>query len=177
MHYLVGHTSSFAVELELSGDKWDNRTAIWLNNIRIGDWDDKNLVAPFLRSLRRVALKHNEFWENELDGLNCYQLFLAIHPFYNNPDDFYSLAEIEMNALLKFDKFLIFWGENFDAWALTIVYKDASLTFLWRYSPNGNEDSYETRNDIKCFDVALSEVKEVYNKLVDVLPREIWPND
>jgi len=177
MHHLIGKKEVFAVELELTGNKWDNKTAIWLNDTRIGDWDDENLLAPFLRSLRTIALKYREFWLDELMGLDCHQIYLTIHPFYNDPDNFFSLSETEMDELTRFDKFLLTWGENFDSWGLSLTCRDEVYKFMWVHSPNGKEDSFEVRNDVKCFDVAFRQVQDVYQELLNIIPKEAWPMD
>ncbi len=176
MNYLIGKKELFAVEVNVSTNKWGHKTALWLNNTRIGDWQDKNLLAPFINSLYRVALKNEDLWLNELEGLNCRQVFLTTNPFYNNPDKFYDLAVAEQEKLTRFDKFLFNWGENFDRWHLQVIVRKNICKFLWIQPTAYATNTYEARNNIQCFDVPLAMVQEVYYELGNLIPEKYWPS-
>jgi hypothetical protein len=157
MHIVAGDQKSFAVEMEITSDKWRNKTALWLNGARIGDWDDENLLAPFLNSFENLAENYETLWDNDLVGLDCRQIFLTIVPDYFAPDAFYDLSPKDQESLTRFDKYLFQWGENFDSWILRIVYRDGICKFLWAHPT--------APNDIHCHDVKLEDVLKVYNDI------------
>ena len=179
MHYLIGDIKSFAIEVELSNDKWCNRTALWLNNNKIGDWEDTIPMFPFVNSLHRIANQHNDLWLDELTDLEGYQLYLTIHPCYNDPESFYDLPDEEQEELERFDKFLLSWGENFDSWGLSVVCKEDTCKFLWVYVPKRDDEPYEVRNNIQCFKVSIEAVQQAYNELISIVQPfedEFWYN-
>jgi hypothetical protein len=183
MYKLIGKKETFAVEIAnvVAPPKWESddfwiKSAIWINSIKLGEWEDINLVGIFLRSMYRIARQYETFWVEELEGLNCKELFLTIHPNYNDTDSFYDLPEEEQARLTQFDKFLINWGENFADWILSVIYKNGLCKFLWVCIPLRGDDSYEVRNNIQCFDVKLEQVQEVYNDLIKIIPDKDWPS-
>lgn len=175
MHKLIGNKQTFGIEVYITPDKWKNKTALWIKNERVGDWEDEDLLVPFINSIYRIANQYEEFWLPELEGLDCYQIYMTIHPFYNNPDDFYDLNEHEQEKLIRFDKFQLFWGENFDAYGLNMVYRNNRCEFLWHPSTLNKPNDLEIRNTILCYEVDLKEVQYCYNELIKILPRELFP--
>lgn len=172
MHFILGDKENFGVELELKTE-WNNKTALWIQGNRLGDWEDENLLAPFLNSMYRISRKHDTFWLDELEGLSCYETYLTMHPFYNNPDEFFDLPEEDQDALIRFDKFLLEWGENFDQWGVVVTYKNDECTFLW--VNNGLRKTFEQKNDIRCAKAKLSDVQKVYDELTKTIPEKDWP--
>lgn len=182
MYYLLGKKESFAIEIEettvpqewKSTDLWI-KSAIWINNTRIGDWEDANIIGPLVGAMFRISTKYDTFWLEELEDLTCYNLYLTIHPNYNDPSNFFNLTEEEQDKLIPFGKFLLSWGENFDSWGLCMVYKKGVCKFLWVHTPLGNDESYEVKNNIQCFDIKLEYVQQVYEELIKAIPNEHWP--
>lgn len=178
MDSIIGKKNSFAVEIEIlkvQPQLW-GRTAIWLNSCRIGDFNDENILAPFINSLSRIALSSDKFWEEDFAGKSCKDILLAISPFFYNPEDFFDLSNEEQERLQKFDKYLFQWGENFDAWAIYVVVKDTVCKFLWVKIQKENEDLNVHGHSIQCFEVPLLEVRDVYKQLCDIIPNECWPS-
>ena len=168
MHYLIGDKKSFAVELDISTNKWKNKTAIWLNHVRIGDWDDENVLAPFVRSMYRIATEHDMFSLDEIERLDCKKTYSIIHPFYLNPDAFFDLTSSEQVSYFKYDKFLLDWGENINSYGLTMVFSAGICKFIW------DADSEKTREAcnfdlIICHEVPVLEVMDVYSELKTIL--------
>jgi hypothetical protein len=173
MNLVVGNIDVFAIELRITDDKWSNQTAIWIDRQRLGNWEDRNLLYPFLNSLKRLISDRDQLWLDELSDLICYQLYLAVHPFYNNSDKFFNLSEFEMKNLERYDKFLFSWGENFDSWGLTAIYEKENYKFLW--VKDGNQKSTVSKNMIQCKEIPYKIFEDVYEGLKQQLPRTLWP--
>lgn len=167
IHKLIGDKASFAAELIISSGKWDNQTCIWINNQRLGKWEDKNLLGPFINSLYRVSEKYESFAFQPGEKQDCRQLFLGIHPLFEDPDAFFDLSEAEQDAQIPFDRFLIEWGENFDQVHLSMIYENNSCTFLWadEKEPHDHKRDYTYH----CSKVPLQTVQNVYRELRSIL--------
>lgn len=174
----IGEKNLFAIEIDIvKYEPWIwGRSCLWINNIQIGDYDDENILSPFIRSLMRIALKYQALWFDELNGLECKELFYLINPFYNNPDEFYNLTFEEQGNYIKYDIFNFQFGENFDQWILRPIVKNDICKFLWVQIPKGDNDTYETRNNIQCFDIPLKNVQKVYRDLCNLIPNQYWPS-
>ena len=99
----------------------------------------------------------------------------TIFPFSNDHDRFYELDKETQASYVKYDKFLIHFGENFDNWTLTCVINKDISKFLWVHTPKRDNDSFEVRNNIKCFDVPHKVVKDAYIEFCRSIPDESWP--
>lgn len=175
MNYLIGNKEIFAVEIEISQQKWDNQTSIWLNNIKVGDWEDKNILAPFINSLYRIARKYDDLELDKFNDLECEQIYLAIHPHFENPDEFFDLTLEDQKAFAIFDKYIFSWGEDFDSWGLSVIYKEGFCKFLWLQTSLNNETNLNVRNKFQCYEVELKLIQEVYNELTKIIPDSEWP--
>ncbi len=177
MKKIIGNKKTFAVEFEIIefSPKLLSKSIIWINKIKIGNFDEVGYLAPLLNSLNRIVERKSNLWDNELGKLNCKEIFYKIIPFYNNPNSFYDLSIEEQESFIKFDKYIFDWGDGFNDWILRVLVKKDICKFLWVHTPLGDEDSFSVRNDIKCFDVAMSEIELVYNEFITLVPEEAWP--
>lgn len=178
MTNLIGDKKVFAIEFEIHEFKsgFNSNSLIWLNNNPIGNFTEVGYFSAILYALNRIIRNPEELWLSELDNLNCKDIFYTIIPCYNNPDSFFDLSREEQNRLIKFDKFLFEWGDGFADWNLRVVVNKGKCKFIWVHTPLRDDDSYEVRNNIKCFDVDLIVVKNIYNELVKFIPDELWPS-
>ncbi len=175
---IVGNKEIFAVEfdgLELTPG-FNCYVKIWINNVEIGDFTEISYFSSVLHSLSNIIYQtYSRLWVEELDGLSCKDIFYTITPCYNDPESFFDLSESEMDALIKYDRFLFNWGDAFNDWYLKVVVNEDICKFLWVHTPLGDDDSFDVRNKIKCFDVELKVVKDVYDQLAKFIPNELWP--
>lgn len=174
---IIGNKQTFAVQVEiLKFEPWVwGKSAIWVGGEILGDYDDENIMGPFIGTLMDIALHSDKYWDEELKGLDDKDIFYTIHPFYNNPDGFYDLSDEEAKKYYKYDKYLMGWGENFDDYTISIVDKKELCLFIWVYTPNRDDDNFEVRNNIKSFEVPLLEIQEVYRQFCTLIPNEYWP--
>lgn len=177
MKKIIGDKKVFALGVDiLKYEPWIwGRTCLWVNNHQVGDFDDQNILGPFIGGLERIVIKHQELWYEELEGLKCKELFYKVFPFYNEPDQFYELSDEEQESYSKYDTFIFHFGENFDDWVITSVVRDNICKFLWVHTPRRDNDTYEVRNNIRCFDVPLKDVQKVYIQLCELIPDQYWP--
>ena len=134
------------------------------------------MLGPFLRQLATVATEYDDYWEPELQGLNCKDMFLATHPFFENPEALYDLSHDETEKYIKYDKFLLQWGENFDRWTLSVVVRNEICKFLWFSDwTTKRENNPDFKNGIKCTDVPIKDVQAVYKEVCALIPDEYWP--
>lgn len=177
MCQFIGRKESFGVEIEvtkMTPSLW-GKTALWLNGIKIGHFEDEDVLGPFINSIGRLVTESNTLWEPEFKGLNCQEIFYRITPFYNEDlSKFWTLTEVEQDALVSFDKYLFGWGENFDDWTLRVVVDNEVCKFMYVYTPNRDADSYEVRNNIQCFNVYKNEVQLVYAEICKLIPEPYW---
>ncbi len=180
MDTVIGNKQNFAIELKILSfiPSLYGKTAIWINEEKIGVFDENEvLLGPFIRSLHRIIFHKGDFWDPELQGLDCKKIFLTITPFFENDDDFHNVSSDYIDKVIKNDKYLMFWGENFDKWILKVVIHDEICTFLWYsfYDNNGLRIN-ENVNLIKCKKIYLSDVVDIYKQLKNIIPVEYWPN-
>lgn len=174
---IVGDKETFAVEFEILklGNGFDSHLRIWINNTSLGDFSETTYFVHLLGCINSICRKPKNLWFEEFNGLSCNDIFYKIIPCYNNPESFFNLSQGEMDALVKYDRFLFNWGDAFNDWYLKVVVNEDICKFLWVHTPLGDEDSFAVRNDIKCFDVELKILKEVNKQLSKFIPDELWP--
>lgn len=173
MHFLFGDKELFAIEiefLELEPSLY-GRSAVWLGGERIGKYmNDENVLGPFMSSLMRIANNPEYFWVSELEGLNSKEAFLKSHPFWFDPDSFSDATEEEIDNAIKYDAFLMQWGENFDQCVLTVIIRNEECTFFY------NRNRIQHIDEIKFIRVPLRNVRDVYEKLYTAIPSVNWPS-
>ena len=175
MKKLIGDKKSFAIDISILNYEpsiW-GKSCIWINNDKLGDFEDENVLAPFIGSLMRIAIGYQELWYDEFEGLECEALFNEIFPFYNRSDDFYALTSEEQKYYTRYDIFIFEFGENFDNWMVTSVVTKNICKFLWVDGKEIGTDKGSKR--IKCFDVPLEDVQKVYKELCKLIPDKYWP--
>ena len=177
MEKIIGDKKSFAVQIHISRyEPWLwGKTCIWINNSQIGDFEDENILGPFIGSLMRVAIKSQGLWFKEFEGLDCREIFTTINPFYGDPDKFYDLPGDQQEKYTKYDIFLFQFGENFDNWLLYPIVKGEMCKFIWRMYVHSKSDNTEVHNQIHCFDVPLRDIQEVYRQFCRLVPDQYWP--
>jgi Immunity protein 42 len=175
---LVGDKNIFAVEFEILefASGLNSMVRFWINNNTVGDFNEIGYLSAVIGRLNGITDSPSKFWLPELSNLSCKDMFYTITPFYNNPNDFFDLPEDEQEKLIRYDVFISEWGDAFDDWDLKTVINNGICKFLWVHAPLGDEDSYEVRNNIQCFDVKLEYVQEVYKELAKLIPYENWPS-
>src|SRR5690606_22721956 len=112
--------------------------------------------------------ENGDFWDDELEGLNCKETFLTINPFIDNFEAYMLLNDEEAAYYSTYNKYRLGWGENFDKWMLNVVVKDDICMFLWYLFRNPDGSENEDYNTVQCFKVPLSEVQEVYKEVYDM---------
>ena len=122
-----------------------------------------------------MALDSGELWDPELKDLNCQESFYKIRPLYNDFSRFYTLTDTEQKAVEYFDKYLFEWGENFDDWTLLVIVRGSICKFLYVHTSNRDNDTYEVKNEISCFNVNKEEVQLAYSELCMLIPERYWP--
>lgn len=178
MEKVIGEKKSFAVGIDIiKFEPWIwGRSCLWINNIQIGDLKDENILGPFIGSLMRIAVKSDKLWLDELEGLTCEQMFSTIHPFLNNPDAFFDLTYEQQGNYVKYDLFLFEFGENFDDWIINPIVKDDNCKFIWLFDPSRGKEKQKIKDSVKCYDVPLEKIQEVYKEFAKLIPDEYWPN-
>ncbi len=171
MYKIFGNKLDFAVEVDISTKKWESRTLLWLKGEKLGDWEDKNLIAPFFGSLKRLAVSYNKLWLDELAGLSCLETFLKINPFYIDPNRFYDLSESEQESLVRFDKFILDWEENFNNWDINSVYCDNGIKFLWIWRKHEYVERSRYLNELQFHNVKLEIIQDIYTSLSFLIPK------
>lgn len=186
MYKLIGNKESFAVEIEILRIEEFNKqcwikSRLWIGGSPIGVFDeDENYLWPFLQSLCIIAEESGQFWDYELEGLNCKETFFTINPFFGKYDEYMNLSDEEAANYEKYEKYKFVWGENFDQWKMSVVINDEYCTFFWL--PYWNEDGSKNNdyNDyvkvLQCFKVPLSEVQSAYREVYAMVPDEYWSN-
>lgn len=177
MYNLIGNKKEIAIEIEINNINFSpvGKCSIWIKEQRIGKWDDENHLATFLHSLYRISEQYEDFWLDEFIGLNCSMVFQLVHPFYNQPNEFYDLEDEAQEALIKYDKFLMQWGENFDKWILIVTYYDDKYTFIWYEIKINGEPLVES--EIFCCEIEFTVIQDIYKNLRKLISEDIWPSD
>jgi hypothetical protein len=175
MKKILGDKKIFAIGITISKyePRIEGKSCIWINNSKIGDCDDENILAPFIRSLMRISIKYQELWYEEFEGLECEELFNKVFPFHDNPNDFYDLNAKDQEYYIRYDRFIFEFGENFDNWLLTSIVRKDNCKFIWAYLKESTDD-FKTKS-IKCFDVPLQYVQGIYRELCRLIPDSNWP--
>ena len=77
---VIGNKRFFALEYEILKVQPHiaGRSAIWVNNNRIGHINDVNILGPYMRSLSRIVLNPETFWLDEFNGLECSEYNISI---------------------------------------------------------------------------------------------------
>ena len=177
MKHIIGDKDIFAIEFEIFNFKppAKGKSLIWIGNNSIGDYQMEDTFHYLLRSLYRIIFRNKDLWLEELKFLDCKNIYYKIVPFYNNPDDFYKLSYEEQGLFLKYDNFLFEWGDSFSDWNIRVIVNENVCKFLWAYTPLADDNEFEVRNNIKCFNVDLTIIKDVYDKVVPLMPIESLP--
>lgn len=181
MYKLIGNKESFAVEIEILRIEEFNKqcwikSRFWVGGSPIGLFDeDENYLGPFLKSLRIVSEESEQFWDDELEGLNCRETFLFINPFIDNFEAYTKLSREDAKYYDEIEgRYRFMWGENFDGWMLNVVIKDGICMFLWFLFRNPDGSENEDYNTVQCFKVPLSEVQDAYREVYAMIPDEYW---
>ncbi len=135
---IIGNKDKLAIEIEINNYKesYLGKSAIWINSDRIGNFEDVIPLYPFFNTLAYIINNYNDLWDAQFQNHSIVDIFNIINPFFDNTDSFFDLSESEQKDLIRFDKFLFFWGENFDQWILNVFYYKEQFTFL--YSSHSN---------------------------------------
>jgi hypothetical protein len=176
MRTIIGDKASFGIEIDIKQYEphLRGKSCLWMDGNQIGDFDDENILSPFLNSLMRITLKHQQLWLEELNGLNCKQLYDKISPFHDNPDVFFELTEEEKDEYVKYDVFIFQFGENFDQWVLHPIVRNNTCKFIWSF-PSTHKKFKSGDNNLNCFDVPLTVVYQAYKDLCELIPGNYWP--
>jgi Immunity protein 42 len=177
MHHLIGNKNHFAVEIDfmtMTPRLW-GKTALWINGIQVGDFEDENILGPFIGSLARVISYSNSLWNPQFEGLNCEEIFYTIDPVFDDPDSFYDLPDAEQEALEQLDIFSFAWGENFDDWVIYVIVKDELCKMIWFYDPDRGLGNKKAKGSVQCFEVPLADIKNVYRSMCNLIPDRYWP--
>lgn len=176
MGTVIGNKTNFGIELDITQyePQLRGKSCLWIGGNQIGDFDDENILAPFLNSIMRIAVKHQQLWLDELHGLNCKQIYDTISPFHDDPDRFYDLTEKEKDEYIKYDIFIFQFGENFDQWILHPIVKNDTCKFIWSF-PSTHREFKNGGDNLNCFDVPLTVVQQVYKQLCAMIPHKYWP--
>lgn len=168
---LLGDKSIFAVRIEVSEIEPDiqGRTALWLKGVQIGDFADQEYLWPFFISIQRIANDSGKLWLDELEGLSCIEAFGQISPFFDNPEAFYDLTDKESSALVKYDRFLFHFGENFDDWDIKVIVRNETCRFLWVSLIADKNEGGSNAQNANCCDVPLSLVRDVFSQMLEAV--------
>src|SRR5688572_12925121 len=138
MEKILGKKEAFAIGVDIKKMPpphiW-GRSCLWINNIQIGDFEDENILGPFIQSLMRITVKHKSFWNEKFNGVSCEEVFYKIYPFYNEPDSLLTLSSEELEKYESFENFSLYFGENFDNWSINLLVRSELCTFIWVHYP------------------------------------------
>jgi len=174
---LIGDKNVFAIEVEILefAPGLNSNVRIWINDVSLGNSDEVSYLSAIIRALHTITNSPDKFWLPELNNLTCKEIFYTITPFYNSPNEFFELSPKEQEEYIKYDIFLSEWGDAFNDWDIKTIINNGICKFLWVYTPLGDDDSYEVRNDIQCFDVSFEYMQEIYRGIERLIPVEYWP--
>lgn len=176
MEKVIGNTNLFALKIDIIRFKphlW-GKSALIINNIQLGVFEEENVLAAFIISLSRIYSQFNTLWLEELEGLSCKEMFNKINPFFKDPNSFYNLSELEQENIIKYDRFNFHFGENFDDYLINSVVKANTCKFLW-VSNLRKVDATYSDNLIQCFDIPLDEIHSTIKEFYNIIPSEFWP--
>lgn len=176
MHRIIGDKNLFAVEIDVlkySPKLW-GRSCLWIKNSQLGDFNDENILASFISSIMRIAIRYKTLWLDELSDLSIADLFYTINPFFTEPKKFYDLTYVDQEKYVKYDRFRFEFGENFDDYMINPVVKENICTFLWVTNLSTVDSSFKS-DSIQSFDVKLETIQNVYKDLCEQIPDQYWP--
>jgi hypothetical protein len=173
MEKIIGDTKTFAIGININkfSPSLVGNSCLWINSFQVGDFEDENILGPFLNSLMRVARNHNKLTDDRLIGKSNEEIFSTIEPFYERKDNFDRLSKAKREVIVSFDKFFFHWGENFDNYVLIPYVSNGVCKFMWGpIQQKGGQ-----KNRITYFDVKIEYIQKCYYELVESIPSEFWP--
>lgn len=142
---LFGDKSNFAIEFNTinHSTKWGNGV-IWINEQRIGDWDDPVFFDTLKIALVRIS--NIDDWPFDITSLK-------------NPNTFRQFQ----NNIIQ-DKTLPGFPENFDKYDMRVFKQNNRIYFLWREMKWEKSEWVYKSDDVLLEDVSYDE----YTKTIDV---------
>lgn len=161
---IIGDKNIFAFEyeVEVSEPILMIRNQFWIQGKLLGNFEDSGTLSAIHRSLERLISKSGNFYEEGFLSKSANEVLLMMIPNLYNPEKkFPDFSDEEQARLIKYDKYLFNFGENYDSTILRIYATNGLYNFIWR-----SDSDTEVQHGV----VTLQDLKKVFDELAKRFP-------
>lgn len=175
---VIGDKNIFAFEYEIESEEpiLMIRNALWVRGNFLGNYEDSGTLSAVYKGLSRLISKDGNFYEEEFLNKSPEEIMLIMIPNLNEPEKkFWDFSKEEQERLVKYDKYLFSFGENYDSFVIRIYAVNGMYHFIWQLQPEKWMES-----EVKCYQgydrsvqhgiVSLQNLESVFNELQKTFP-------
>jgi hypothetical protein len=175
---IIGDKNVFAFQYEVESEHpiVMVKNCLWIQGIFLGNYEDSGTISAVLRRLLALIKREGNFYEDEFVGKSPEEIMLIMIPnFYNPEKKFGDFTDEEQDSLMKYDKYIYGFGENYDNFVIRIYAIDGVYHFLWQLRPHAWQEV-----EVKCYQgysrdlqhatVALTDLEKVFNEIKKRFP-------
>ncbi|MBL7718751.1 MAG: hypothetical protein JNL72_07940 [Flavipsychrobacter sp.] len=158
-----GNSDIFAAKIVIiKSQPLMGKTCLYIDGEEIGIFDSIERIAPFIKTLNKLAKDFLLFENNNLRELSPSAIFYRLN------DEGTSKKKFTKEQIHE-DRHNLFLGENFDPWLISAVYEAPNYLFVWDKLLNG------VRQDVRFAKVSLSIIQKVCLEINQLIPHNDWP--
>jgi hypothetical protein len=172
---LIGDKSVFAIEYEvvLERPMLLANSCLWIQGKFLGNYEDSGLLFTVWNVLISLIAKNGNFFEKEFVGKRPDEVLLLMIPNLFQPEK--DLFSEERQRLIKYDKYICSFAENYDPFISRVYAIDGWYYFVWKLHAESlleTEFSWVSQYslDIQSGKVSIQDMRHVCIALLDLFP-------